>query len=88
MSRRIPILTLTLASFAWTAAGESSDPVLASSELPYDIAVDCPRTACPEPPIHATRWIGRARGTDLFVVVRDPVPLPVAPPGSSRAAAR
>lgn len=72
MPRRILILTVALASLAWTAAGESSDPVLASSELPSDIAVDCPGTVCPEPPVHATRWIGRARGTDLFVVVREP----------------
>lgn len=70
MLRRTLIALLTCASLAWTAAGETSDPVLAPRELPAEITGEC-AAACAETPGLVTRWLGRARGADLFVVARE-----------------
>lgn len=72
MFRQTATTVLAAASFAWTVSGETSDPMLAERDLPADIAGDCAATACADGHGFVTRWIGRARGADLFVVVREP----------------
>jgi hypothetical protein len=64
------IACLALAAFTWTVAGETSDPMLAENQLPAEIAGACPGAVCPAEGGHYTRWIGRIRGAELFVVVR------------------
>lgn len=72
MLRRTLSAILAAASFAWTVAGETSDPLLAARDLPADIAAACPGTGCADGHGYVTHWIGRTRGADLFVVVREP----------------
>jgi len=78
MKTRTTLIAMTFAAAAalWTAAGETSDPVLNSNELPADIAT----SACNPPMVsdevwacqvqdYANRWIGKTARGDLFVVL-------------------
>jgi hypothetical protein len=78
MKTRITLIAMTFAAAAalWTAAGETSDPVLNSSELPADIVTDACNLskgsdeagAC-QVQDYANRWIGKTVRGDLFVVM-------------------
>ena len=62
-------LTVAIAAFAWTAAGETSDPVLTARELPLDIVGDCAQqVSCHSEKEFLSRWIGRTDRGDLFLV--------------------
>ena len=78
MKTRTTLIAMTFAAAAalWTAAGETSDPVLNSNELPADITA----SACNPSMVsdgagacqvqdYANRWIGKTARGDLFVVM-------------------
>lgn len=58
-----------VAGFAWTSAGQSSDPLLDAAELPLEVWRDC---HAPHVCVGGldSRWVGRSRtgGGDLFLV--------------------
>ena len=73
---RLIVIALAAAAALWTAAGETSDPVLNSNELPADIAnSDCNLSMVSEEAgacqvqDYANRWIGKTARGDLFVVL-------------------
>lgn len=75
------IAPFALAACLWTAAGETSDPVLSARELPAEIRNDCAAapvsanatSTCAGEDNYNSRWVGRgAGGDDVFVVVRTP----------------
>lgn len=63
---------LGLLTLAWTAAGETSDPLLAVAELPPDVRARCDSSVdtsgCDGVLTH--HWLGRAAQGELFLVVR------------------
>lgn len=63
---------LAFAALVWTAAGETSDPLLALTELPADVVADCrPRPESNGCDTALTRhWLGRAPQGELFLVAR------------------
>ena len=72
MNHRVYQTTLLAAvALIWTAAGETSDPLLAAAELPSDVALRCDaRTdsaGCAAALTH--HWLGRAAQGELFLVV-------------------
>jgi len=61
----------------WTAAGQTSDPVLSVYELPAEVRNDCAATPvantasiCAAEDSYTSRWVGRSTGGDVFVVAR------------------
>ncbi|BAU47077.1 hypothetical protein SVA_0496 [Sulfurifustis variabilis] len=71
MLRRTLTACFAVASFGWTVSGETSDPTLAARDLPADIASECRPAGCAREGGYVTRWIGRARAADLFLVLRE-----------------
>lgn len=63
---------IALAATVWTAAGETSDPLLGAAELPPDVLTHCdarpPASGCETGLTH--HWLGRAAQGELFLVVR------------------
>jgi hypothetical protein len=77
---KLPITLLTgllaVATLGWTAAGESSDPILMSRDLPLEVMSDCSRASADAPPhsclgldAYRSRWVGRAARGELFLVL-------------------
>lgn len=74
------IAPVALAACLWTAAGETSDPVLAWHELPSEIGIGClagpvatsAAPTCTGEGHHTSHWVGRDTGGDVFLVVRTP----------------
>ncbi|MEK7206515.1 MAG: hypothetical protein AAB134_01345 [Pseudomonadota bacterium] len=78
MKTRTTLIAMTFAAAAalWTAAGETSDPMLNSNELPTDIvtsacnpSVVTDATGTCQIQDYANRWIGKTAKGDLFVVM-------------------
>lgn len=68
---RYQTLLLAVAAIVWTAAGETSDPLLAGAELPADVVANCEtrtNTGCDTVLSHY--WLGRAAQGELFLVLR------------------
>lgn len=70
------IANLTFAALLWTGAGESSNPLLASFELPLDVLNDCAavttggaRASCTDAD-YRTQWVNRTPRGHLFLVER------------------
>lgn len=80
MQRYTYIAPIALAACLWTAAGESSAPILTASELPAEVRDDCAVAAvsantgavCSAEDNYTSRWVGHSAAGDLFVVVRTP----------------
>lgn len=70
MNRTFYRSLIALAALVWTAAGETSDPLLALTELPPDVVADCrPRPEGNGCDSSLTRhWLGRAAQGELFLV--------------------
>ena len=79
MKKPLTLLNTLIIGFAasvWTGTGESSDPVLADSQIPVDIASTCALTqagdigACDQ---HAfgRRWVAKTVRGDLFIVTNE-----------------
>jgi hypothetical protein len=77
---KLPISLLTgllaVATLGWTAAGESSDPILMSRDLPLEVVSDCTRVSADAQPhaclgldAYRSRWVGRAARGELFLVL-------------------
>jgi len=75
------IAPVALVASLWTAAGETSDPVLSGRELPAEVRNDCAAavvtatgaSSCAGDDSYTSRWVGRGTaGSDVFVVVRTP----------------
>ena len=63
---------IALAALVWTGAGETSDPLLALTELPADVIADCrprPESSGCETAL-TPHWLGRAAQGELFLVAR------------------
>ena len=58
------------AAFCWTVASETSNPQLATRELPLEILNACAVATCVEEVEYRSRWIGRSPQGDLFSVIR------------------
>lgn len=72
-SRKISLfssLLLGAAAFVWTSAGETSNPSLATRELPADILNECTSAECMERAEYRSRWVGYTAQGNLFVVGR------------------
>jgi hypothetical protein len=59
----------------WTAAGETSDPILLERDLPVDVIGHCleaaggePHATCRADSFFATHWVGRTGDANLFLV--------------------
>jgi hypothetical protein len=70
------VLMAGFAAFIWTGAGETSNPVLAESEIPADIASRCAASTIGESEAcyqsaFARRWVARTARGDLFLVMND-----------------
>jgi hypothetical protein len=63
-------LLLGAALFGWTAAGETSNPGLATDELPRELANGCTPAPCAGIPAFHANWVGRTVRGHLFVVDR------------------
>jgi hypothetical protein len=63
---------LAVTAFFWTAAGETSDPLLFARELPLEVVTDCTLSAdvasCQGGDEPVSRWVGRTARGDLFLV--------------------
>lgn len=79
MKKALILLNTLIIGFAasvWTGTGESSDPVLASREIPADVVNACAENiigesqACLQPDF-SRRWIAKTAVGDLFVVTND-----------------
>lgn len=61
-------------AFLWTAAGETSDPVLHVNELPHDIVAECGFIAAADPSAtcriddYSQRWINTTSRGQLFFI--------------------
>ncbi len=79
MQLNLSAMVFALVAFGWTAAGETSDPILVAGELPLDVIRDCAvdtsstAQACyGKEAEYTNRWIGRTGKGDLFLVMRVP----------------
>lgn len=63
-------LLFAAAAFCWTAAGETSNPQLATRELPLEILNECTVATCADDVEYRSRWVGRTPEGDLFSVGR------------------
>lgn len=79
MQLNLSAMVFALIAFGWTAAGETSDPILVAGELPLDVIRDCAADtpsaaqACyGKEEEYTNRWIGRTGKGDLFLVMRAP----------------
>lgn len=63
---------LAVAALVWTAAGETSDPLLAVTELPPEVVASCDSRSttsdCDTALTH--HWLGRVAQGELFLVAR------------------
>jgi hypothetical protein len=63
-------LLLGVALFGWTAAGETSNPRLATDELPPEVTNYCTPASCADTLAFHANWVGRTPQGSLFVVSR------------------
>lgn len=78
LHRILASLATALAALVWTAAGETSDPVLLDRDLPLEVVGHCLESSrsrdrgCGPDGYYARFWVGRAGDANLFLVRRKP----------------
>jgi len=63
-------LLVGAAVLGWTAAGETSNPLLSTRELPREILNECGPAACTAEHEFRVNWVGRTPRGNLYVVAR------------------
>ncbi len=57
-------------AFCWTIAGETSNPQLATRDLPSEVLNQCATADCTDDAEYRSHWVGRTAQGSLFVVGR------------------
>jgi hypothetical protein len=78
LNRILATFAAAFPALVWTAAGETSDPVLLDRDLPLEVVGHCPddtsssARGCGLDSYYAKFWVGRAADVNLFLVRRKP----------------